>query len=427
MRRGELADRALLRLLEDVPPRERAFTHELVYGTLRWRGRLDHLLAQLVRRRLEALEPDLLDILRLGAYQLLELGGVPAYAAVSEAVELARAAGGRGAAGLANAVLQNLRRKGARLGFPDAARDPVGWLAAWGSHPRWLVERWIGRFGAEAARELIEANNRRPEVYLRPIGLAPQEAAARLGEAGLNAEPVPRAPDALLLLPPATAAQALAVVPAVVQDPAAALVVRYAALPPRARIADLCAAPGGKALGLAAPAAAPPHAPAPYVVAADVSPERLGRLRQNLARLPGLHMSLVAADARRPPFRPLEAVLLDVPCTGTGTLRRHPDGKWRVQPADLAALAALQLEILEAAAAAVAPGGVLVYSTCSLEVEENEQQVDAFLVRHPEFRLAPPLPGTVPGELLDPAGRLLVWPPLLNGDGAFAARLERRG
>lgn len=462
VRRGDLADVALAAALERVPPRDRPWLQELCYGTLRLRGRLDHLLGHLVHRGLGSLRPDLLDLLRLGAYQLVEMRSVPAYAAVSQTVEQARAVAGQGAARLANGVLQGLRRlldqatsaptppsapppypgasspssalgemagviAGAPTGqgtspipaelFPDPDREPLDYLSTWGSHPRWLIERWIRNFGVEGTRALVSANNRRPELYLRSIGIGREEAITRLAAAGFEAEPVAFAPDALQLLPPGNVVEALQAIPAVVQDPAAGLVVRYAAVPPGAMVADLCAAPGGKALALAADAE--------YLAAADLGFGRLARLRENLERLPELPVGLVVADARQPPFRPVDAVLIDVPCTGTGTLRRHPDGRWRLGPRDLESLVRLQREIMDAAAQIVRPGGLLLYSTCSLEPEENEDQVNAFLNRHPEFQLEPPAPGVLDPALLDGVGRLVVLPQVAGVDGAFAARLRR--
>lgn len=418
MREGSLADRALDHAAHRIDPRDRAWTQELVYGTFRLRGRIDHVLGGLVRGGLDALEPDVLDVLRLGAYQLLEMGSVPPYAAVSQSVELARWAGAGRASGLVNGVLQNLQRRRENLRFPDFARDPIGYLSTWGSHPRWLVERWVARWGADDARKLVEANNTRPELYIRPLGVSVDEAANRLREAGIETEPVTFSPDSLRVLAPATAAEVLGVVPAVVQDPAASLVVRYADVPEGSTVLDVCAAPGGKALGLAERAA--------HVAAADLSARRMRRVTENAARVGwGSRVASVVADARLPPFRPADAVLLDAPCTGTGTFRRHPDGRWRVTQGDLAALARLQDELLDAAAELVRPGGVLVYSTCSLEREENEERMEAFLAGHPGFEAAPP-EGAVDAALLDGAGRLCVLPQRQGVDGAFAIRMRRR-
>jgi 16S rRNA (cytosine967-C5)-methyltransferase len=418
VRAGELADRALDAACARLEPRDRAWTHELVLGTFRLRGRLDWLLAARVRGGLARLEPDVLDVLRLGAYQLLEMGSVPAYAAVSQSVDLMRTAGSAGAAGLVNGVLQALRRAGTPRP-PGFEADPAGYVADWESHPRWMVDRWIARWGADEVRALAEANNRRPGPCIRPVGMPVDTALVLLRGAGIPAEPVDVSPDSIRILPPGSVADVLPTVPAVVQDPAAALVVRYAAVPEDGPALDLCAAPGGKALGLAERA--------PRVAAADLSPRRMRRVAENAARVGwGDRIGAVVADARFPPFRAAGAVLLDAPCTGTGTFRRHPDGRWRVTEGDLAALAALQAELLEAAAPLVAPGGVLVYSTCSLEREENEERVEAFLAEHPDFGVEP-APGAVPEALLDAAGFLCVLPQRQGVDGAFAARLRRRG
>lgn len=416
MRGGELADRVFAREVAELDERERAWTRELVFGTFRLRGRLDHWLGALVHSGLDSLHPDVLDTLRLGAYQLREMGGVPAYAAVSESVELARWAGQSRAAGLVNGVLRALRRGGYRVDFPDFASDPAGHLSTWGSHPRWLVQRWLGRWGADSVRRLTEADNRVPDLFLHPLGVSPAAAAARLAEVGIASETVSWAPDSLRLAESSTLRTALVHVAAVVQDPAAAWVVRYAAVPPGARVLDLCAAPGGKAFVAAQRAG--------MVVAADRSLGRLQRVREGVERL-GVaeRISLVVADARHPPFRSADLVLLDAPCTGTGTLRRHPDGRWRIREADLAALATLQAEMLAAAAPRVRPEGWLVYSTCSLEPEENELQVARFITDHPGWTIDPP--ADLPSALRGDGGTLRVLPQDWGADGAFAARLRR--
>ena len=417
VRGGSLADRALDAKGGDLPPRDVGWTHELVYGTLRLRGRLDHLLGALVKGGVAALESDVLDVLRLGTYQILEMGSVPPYAAISQSVELARWAGAARAAGLVNGVLHSLVRRRSELSFPDFAADPVGFLSTWGSHPRWLVERWVARWGAAEARELVDANNRRPELYLRPFRRAAADAVAALAEGSVEAETVELSPRSVRVPPPTPVRAVLALVPAVVQDPAASLVVDYAAVPDGSRVIDLCSAPGGKAIALAERAS--------YLVAADLSLRRLRRVRENVERLgAGDRVGMVVADARTPPFRRADAVLLDAPCTGTGTLRRHPDGRWRVSEEDLAALAALQRDLLDSAATLVAPGGLLVYSTCSLEPEENEGQVDAFLARTPGF-VREPAPDAVHPSLLGERGDLLVLPQLQGVDGSYAARLRR--
>ncbi len=413
-------------MLAQVPARERALAHELTYGTLRLRGRLDFLLAPFVRRGLARVQPDLLDVLRLGAYQLLELQGVPAYAAVSQAVEQAKQLAGRSSGGFVNGVLQALRRDAHTIEFPALEVDPIAHLSTWGSHPRWLVERWIARFGVQDTAALVTANNARPALYLRPVGMGIDDALARLRDAGIAAEvpdlgglgPGNVARDSLQLLSPVDVGAALALVPGVVQDPAASLVARALAAPPGGIVADLCAAPGGKTLGIAGERAGPA-----LVVASDASVERIGPLLANVERVGTGNVRVLVADARRPPLAYADAVLIDAPCTGTGTLRRHPDGRWRVQPEDLAALAQLQREILDGAAGLVPPGGILLYATCSLEPEENEEQVTTFLQRHRSFVLEP-VEG-VHDSVRDARGSMVILPQTLGVDGAFAARMRR--
>jgi 16S rRNA (cytosine967-C5)-methyltransferase len=201
-----------------------------------------------------------------------------------------------------------------------------------------------------------------------------------------------------------------------VQDPAATLVTEYAAIPTGATVADLCAAPGGKALELSRTAGA--------VLASDKSLGRLQRLLANERRLETTNLHPFVADARHPAIRPVDAVLIDVPCTGTGTFRRHPDARWRLKISDLAVMSALQKTILRAGAAVVKQGGLLIYSTCSLEPEENDAQVDSFLSENLNFILEPPPEGSISPDLLD-GGRLRVLPQRHGTDGAFAARLRR--
>ncbi len=200
------------------------------------------------------------------------------------------------------------------------------------------------------------------------------------------------------------------------QDPGSTLVTRYAAIPEGAVAADVCAAPGGKSVELARKASA--------VFASDLSFGRMRRVIENVQRMELTSVFPYVADARRPAIRQADVVLIDAPCTGTGTYRRHPDARWRVKPSDLAVMAALQREILRAASSVVAPGGLLVYSTCSLETEENDAQVERFLAEQREWRLEPPAEGAVPATVLD-AGRLRVLPQRHGTDGAFAARLRR--
>lgn len=416
MTRGLRLDVAFGRAAGRLDPRDRAFVHELCYGIARHRGRLDHLLEAKVHRGLSALQNRVLDVLRLGAHQLLYMDGVPPYAAISESVELAKEGGGKGAGGLVNAVLRAVARDGGgREHFPSPQDDPVGYLSTWGSHPRWLVERWLGRWPYGDVEALVNADNQRASVCVVPLDAEPDAAREILAGAGIEAHPVGVGTRCLELAPGTSPAEALAALPAVVQDPAANLVVAYADVPVGTKVADLCAAPGGKALALSRGAV--------YTVAADRSERRMGLVRDNVTRVGG-SVGLVVADARKPPLSGVGAVLLDVPCSGTGTLKRHPDGRWRVTQAQVEGLASLQEELLDAARECLEPGGLLVYSTCTLEPEENEEQVQAFLNRHDDFEMAPTR--AVPSRFLTSDGFLRVLPQDSGFDGAFAARMRRR-
>jgi 16S rRNA (cytosine967-C5)-methyltransferase len=349
---------------------------------------------------------------------LLLMGSVPAYAAIAQTVELAKTRHGLGASKLVNAVLRRLDRERDAVAPPLPA-DPVEALAIEQSHPRWLVARWVARWGAEGTRALLEANNREAPLIVRPWGIVREQLEAMLETSGVEVSDAPLVPDSLLLAPGTvlTSLGAFQQGRCFVQDPAATLVTQYAAIPAGARVADLCAAPGGKAMELARTAS--------YVTAADSSEARLTRLQDTIDRLEVEHVTAVVADAREAAtLGTFDAVLVDAPCTGTGTFRRHPDARWRLRTSDIAVMSATQRAILRSAADAVAPGGLLIYATCSLEPEENDAQVEAFLAEHPGWSLEPPPEGAVPPEVLD-AGRLRVLPQRHGTDGSFAARLRR--
>lgn len=418
LRAGLLLDAAFDRRASALDARDRRWTQELVWGMLRKRGWIDHLLAPRVRGGIARLDGDLADLLRLGVYQLFEMGSVPPYAAIAQTVELAKRRHGLGASKLVNAVLRRLDRERETLA-PALPADPVEALAVEQSHPRWLVARWIARWGAEETRALLEANNREAPLIVRPWGVVREQLEAMLEASGVAVTEAPLVADSLQLGPGTllTALGAFQQGHCFVQDPAATLVTMYAAIPEGSRVADLCAAPGGKAVELARTAR--------EVIAADVSEARLQRVQETVDRLELEHVSPVVVDAREAAsLGTFDAVLVDAPCTGTGTFRRHPDARWRLRTSDLAVMAATQRAILRAAAEAVAPGGLLVYSTCSLEPEENDAQVEAFLADHPGWTLEPPPEGAVPATVLD-AGRLRVLPQRHGADGAFAARLRR--
>ena len=418
MRGGELLDPSFERRVGALDARDRRWTQELVYGMLRRRAWLDAVLSERVRGGLVRLDADLIDLLRLGAYQLLHMGSVPAYAAIAQTVELAKRRHGIGASKLVNAVLRRLDRERDALTLPTPS-DPVDALALRHSHPRWLVARWVARWGAEETERLLAANNLEAPLIVRPYHAVREQLEAMLETAGVRVDEAPLVSDSIRIsgsLSSLTELGAFRQGLFYAQDPASTLVTRYACVPTGATVADLCAAPGGKSLELSRSEG--------LVLASDASLARLQRVLANIARMDARNIHAYVADARFPAIRPVDAVLLDVPCTGTGTFRRHPDARWRLSVSDLAVMAALQRSILAAAASVVSPGGLLIYSTCSLEPEENDAQVESFLRDHPDWRLEPPPEGAVPALVLD-AGRLRVLPQRHGADGAFAARLRR--
>ncbi len=418
MRGGELLDPSFERRVSGLDARDRRWTQELVYGMLRRRAWLDAVLSERVRGGLVRLDADLIDLLRLGAYQLLHMGSVPAYAAIAQTVELAKRRHGIGASKLVNAVLRRLDRERDALTLPTPS-DPVEALALRHSHPRWLVARWVARWGAEETERLLAANNLEAPLIVRPYHAVREQLEAMLESAGVRGDEAPLVSDSIRIsgsLSSLTELGAFRQGLFYAQDPASTLVTRYACVPTGATVADLCAAPGGKSLELSRSEG--------LVLASDASLARLQRVLANIARMDARNIHAYVADARFPAIRQVDAVLLDVPCTGTGTFRRHPDARWRLSVSDLAVMAALQRSILRAAAAIVAPGGLLIYSTCSLEPEENDAQVESFLRDHPDWRREPPPQGAGPALVLD-AGRRRVLPQRHGADGAFAARLRR--
>jgi 16S rRNA (cytosine967-C5)-methyltransferase len=371
-----------------------------------------------VRGGLGRLDQDVLDLLRLGAYQLLYMRSVPAYAAIAQSVELTKRRHGVGPSRLANAVLRRLDREKDALEVERPA-DPIDALSLMESHPRWLVARWVARWGEEETRRLLQSNNTEPPLIARPVHAVREQVEAMLEAAGVTVSDAPLIPDSIVLSSPISGLTELGAFRQGLfhlQDPGSTLVTRYAAVPEGAIAADLCAAPGGKSVELSRRARA--------VFASDLSLGRMRRVVENVQRMELTSVYPYVADARRPAIRTADVVLIDAPCTGTGTFRRHPDARWRLKPSDLAVMAALQRDILRSVASVVAPGGLLVYSTCSLETEENDTQVERFLAEHRQWVLEPPPEGAVPATVLD-AGRLRVLPQRHGTDGAFAARLRR--
>jgi 16S rRNA (cytosine967-C5)-methyltransferase len=436
-RRSDLPD-ALAATRDPLPDeRDRALVTTLVTGTLRWRNRLDWLLRPALSRDLTRLDPEVLDILRLGLFQLLFLSRVPASAVVDDQVNLTRLVGKSSAAGMVNAVLRRLSRTRDDQPLPSmpAAGDAAprsAWLDALsitGSHPRWLVERWIDRLGAEAAAAWVAFDNTEPALTLRANTLRiSREALAReLHQAGVETVPLRFAPDGLQVtsgnpLRAEIGSRGLFVV----QDEASQIVPLMAGTAVRHAVLDACASPGGKTLVLA-----PKVPPGGLLVAGDRRPGRIALVRRRLAEAGAAAVRVVALDleAGAPFGAAFDLVMVDAPCTGLGTIRRDVDIRWRRLPDHVPEAARLQSRMLKEAAALVAPGGRLLYATCSSEPEENGEVVADFLASHPGFSPADRaglVESGVAEPLLDQDGYLVTRPDLHGLEMFFAAALDRR-
>ena len=419
---GAWADAALSAELkrESLGAADAALASRIVYGVLQNRMLLDRYLSEYCTQRLEHLQQPLPDILRIGAYQILFLDKVPDSAAVNESVELAKASKRGAAAGLVNAVLRKLSRSRNRP--PALPEDAVERLSLETSHPKWLTERMLSLRGAADAEAFLQLNNAVAPIaaQVNPLKTTVESLLRELADAGVEAEPHRWVPDCIEL----SGAGDLTALPAfsrgefIVQDAAARLVSLVAGVRPGIKALDVCAAPGGKAFS-----AAFAMRDEGEVVACDLHENKLERIRAGVARLGLGCVRTQAADGRV--FRPqwadaFDAVLCDVPCSGLGVIRKKPDIRYK-EPEALAVLPNIQRAILENSARYVRPGGVLIYSTCTVLPEENEQVTDDFLAGNGSFSYeAFDLPiGTAPGHIT-------LWPQTHGTDGFYISKLRRK-
>ena len=408
---GAYADRAFRAEADRLAlgARDRAFAMSLAYGVVQRRATVDHVIETLSDRPLERIEPALLAALRLGVHQLLFMDGVADHAAVTESVDLAKSAGSRGH-GFVNALLRRAAREGGSI--VDALGESTPAQAAIRhSHPEWIAAMWWRDLGAEEAKALMRADNEPPESAARVNTLRARREDV-LGELGVPARPAGDIPEGIVLDAPydlhrSRAFEEGSLMP---QSRASMMVARALGPKPGDRVLDLCAAPGAKTTHLAALTGDEGE-----VVAVEADPRRAAELRANAARLGARSVRVVVGDAAKPSFGDgYDRVLVDPPCSDLGTLQSRPDARWRKTPDQVRELSALQGRILEAGAAALRPGGRLVYSTCTISLEENERQVEAFLMRRPDF--------------VTNVGQFVQTLPHRDGtDGFFIASLERHG
>ncbi|MCS6804116.1 MAG: 16S rRNA (cytosine(967)-C(5))-methyltransferase RsmB [Acidobacteriota bacterium] len=410
--------------LDALAAEDRRLVYELVLGVLRWQLQLDYYIAHYATRPVTKLELPVLIALRLGLYQIRFLDRIPDWAAVNESVQLAKRHSRAGATRLVNAILREACRT-RQIDLCDQIEQEHEQLAIRYSHPRWLVQKWISQWGREETIRLLQANNATPPVALRfnPLKAVPEQTRTELEQQGVSLIASAYAPGAYRIERGATQDYGAMVQSGKVyiQDEASQLVASLLAVQPGMRVLDVCAAPGSKATQMAAT-----MLNQGMIVAADVHQHRLRHLQQLSDRLGVTLIHPVVMDARQPlPLTPAELfdrVLVDAPCSGTGTLRHHPEIKWRLQQDDLTAMAQLQLALLTNAATMLACHGRLVYSTCSLEPEENEQVVEKFLDAHPQFKRLQP---TAHPSVLTHTGDVRTFPHRHHADGFFAAVLGR--
>lgn len=377
------ANLALDQLLSEVSlsKADRGFMTELVYNTLRWRNTIDWVLVQVLKVKKDKLTPWIRNILRLGVYQLLFMDRIPAAAVCNESTNLAKHYGHSGVANLVNGVLRNIARQGQNWDYPDCSKDPVKHVAVCYSHPEWVVERWINRYGLEETIALCQANNRPSinSIRVNTLRISPEELAFRLQEEDIEVEKSKLIPEGLRLkqIPAFRKLKTYSHGLFQIQDESSMLPA-YGLNPlPGSQVVDACAGPGGKTTHLAQLMKNQGQ-----IIALDLYGHKIELIRENCFRLGINIVKPFVKDARELPGSWkgwADYVLVDAPCSGLGVLRRRPDARWRKDPQQLQELPALQLEILQAASQCVRPGGVLLYSTCTLEPEENEEVIQTFL------------------------------------------------
>jgi 16S rRNA (cytosine967-C5)-methyltransferase len=421
---ADALDRALRRRGERLSPRGKRFLTQLVYGTVRHAALADHVLAPLLHQSLDSLPPPIRTILRMGVFQSLFLHTVTTPAMVHTSVDLAKKHGHAGTARLVNAVLKRVPASLEEVPLPDRETDLAGFLATRYSIPRWIVDRWMKDFGAETASNLCSTSSEEAPRAIRvnTLKASRDELVERLKKAEIAAKPDARIPELIEIVdgPLPIEHKSFREGAFYVQDGASMLPVHLLAPEAGTRIADLCAAPGGKSTHLAALTG-----DNALIAACDADPRRMMRMRENCERLGTHSVRLAAADANAAPFRTgtFDAVLLDAPCTGLGTLRRRPDLKWRLQPDAPARLAAVQQRLLRSAIALCKNGGSIVYSVCTFTPEETLGVLESIKGDgEVSFEDGPPWMDSWKVN----AGQYRVLPSAGGLDGYFLTRLRKR-
>ena len=427
--RVERTDSYLDRLMEyelkntELNGADKALLYEIVHGVVRHMGRLDWVLSGFYKGQFSKAIPILKNALRVALYQILFLDKIPEYAAVNEAVEFVKKLQGQKPADISNAVLRNIIRSKNSLRYPDPNDNLIGYLSTYYSHPVWIVKRWLTRFGREEAELLFQANNERPSLSLRVNlnKITLEDFIQLLNSVNIKFHQGNFLPDYFRLstLNSVNQWQFFSEGYFAIQDESAGFACRLLNPKPGMRILDMCAAPGGKSAYLADLMQHQGE-----IVALDRFDARLSNLSTNLERLGITIVKTISIDAENYNEGIFDAVLADVPCSGFGTFSKKPDIKWKKQLIDIKRLNIVQFKLLSHAATLVKVGGVIVYSTCTIEPDENIMIVQKFLTEHDNFQLQSAR-DFVPAEVLDANDCVQTLPHVHKMDGAFAARLVR--
>jgi 16S rRNA (cytosine967-C5)-methyltransferase len=407
----------------NIDNRDKRFIFEIVYGVVRHRLSLDYVIDRLLETAALKGNEHLRRILRMGLYQILHMDRVPPHAAVNESVKLAKAQQEtKSLSGVVNGVLRKVVADRRVASLHQCQGDLTERLSIEYSHPRWMVERWLAHFGLGSTKRLLAYNNERPEIFLRRKirGVSRQEFETEVRTLCDQATGYQNLYYRLKKNMPIEAINVVRHGLCNVQAPSSGWVVAMMEAVKGEKILDLCASPGGKTAILSEQVG-----DEGALCACD---NRLGRVRMCVDTVKRMRLDNVyslVCDGAYPPFDgSFDKVLLDAPCSSTGVVQRHPDARWTRTPSDIVQLSVVQSRLLEAAAGLVAPGGILVYATCSLEPEENVEQIKKFLGVHPEFEHTG-CPDTVPAAYVDADGFLTITPFAHTMDGMFAARLKR--
>ncbi len=430
LNRVDRTDAYLDKLLEielknsDLISEDKSLLFEIVHGVIRWLGRIDWVLNGFYKGQFSKCIPNVKNSMRVALYQILFLEKVPNYAAVNESVEFVKKLQGEKSANLTNAVLRNIIRNRNSIRYPDPEKDTINYLSAYYSHPYWLVKRWLNRFGREFTEQLLIANNKRPKHTLRVNNLKTnsEEMKKLLKEVGLNFVEGKFIKDYLHLssLTNITSWEYFKKGYFSIQDESTGFSCKILDAKPGMKVLDLCAAPGGKTSFIADAMNNEGE-----IVALDKFESRLDVFNKNINRLGIKNVRTLAKDALEFNETGFDRILADVPCTGLGTLTKKPDIKWKKDLSDIRKLSRVQLALLTKASELIKVNGVIVYSTCTIEPEENIEVVKKFLSKHPNFELIN-LENELDSSVIDENGCVQTFPHKHNIDGAFAAKLIRK-